>query len=186
MVYPTQNTWTDGYADYYPTGDDGSSIDANSNPLYSGETVDPVGDSADMGFNATSAILFDLAAVAGSVTNAQLALHIAAAAGSPFLTLWGSTDTSWDPSVSLPGGTITTIETGDTSALAAGDWKTVNVTAYIVARMAANKKASLLLYGHTDQISDDYFEFDCMQDLRVAMARPDAPDPNRPRCQRHY
>jgi len=164
--YAAKNSWTDGY-NYYPSGDDGSSLDANNNPLYTGETVNPVGTSSWNGITASSALLFDLTSLSNkTATSAQLLIHIAAAVGAPYLNLYGSTNSTWDGITTFPATTSVTFVTNDTHALQTGDWKMVDVTAFVTSQLASpTRKVTFLLSGSTDMNSDNYFEYDWMGDV---------------------
>jgi len=124
MISPAADSYYDEYG-YYPFG----YSDSGSFTNYVG-TYD-----ADYG-SAVSVLAFDLSSFANPVTAAELGVKISYVGDtrdgeSPYLSLFGSDDSTWTRLSAAPASKSDTIITGDAAGIAVGSFKTVDVSAYL-------------------------------------------------------
>ncbi len=131
-----------------------------------GEVVNWVANTdANFGYDST-ALQFDLTALSGTVSSAYLRIHICQSFGTPYLSVYGSLDNSWtEANTNLPLTLDSAVDVNNTTALAAGDWKYIDVTAFVNAVLGGSKIASLELTNEVfgDDNNGDGFVFDSYQ-----------------------
>ncbi|HEV7927236.1 MAG TPA: MBG domain-containing protein [Verrucomicrobiae bacterium] len=156
VVDASASLWTDGYGDFYM--DDTLSVP--------GEVVNWVANTdANYGYDST-ALQYDLSAMSGTVASAYLRIHVCQSFGTPYLSVYGSFDNTWsEANTNLPLTLDSAIDVNDTSALAAGDWKYIDVTAFVNSILGGSKIVSLELTNEVfgDDLSGDGFVFDSYQ-----------------------
>jgi hypothetical protein len=155
VLYPTANVWTPN------EGITTQPYDSSSVP---GETVEWVALPDTNGNQDVSAIMFDISSITGTITNAQLRIHISTAAGEPVFGMYGSTDNDWNETTGFPEPSEA-IEFDDTADLVPGDWKTVDVTSFIAQQAGQNQTASFFIFDDADFGGVNYITFDSRQSL---------------------
>jgi hypothetical protein len=164
IVYADDSGWTDGEGDFYTN-------DTQSVP---GEVVDWVAQDSPSGSLDSSALQFNLSGVSGPVANAFLRIHVGESFGLPYLTVFGSLDNSWAAAnTNFPETLDYLLDLYDTTDLASGDWKYIDVTTFVNTILAGSQIASFVLINDVSGYNEtgDGFAFDSWQSSN-ALVRP--------------
>jgi hypothetical protein len=164
VIDASASLWTDGYGDF-------ATDDTLSVP---GEVVNWVANTdANYGYDA-AALQFDLTALSGTVSSAYLRIHVCQSFGSPYLSVYGSLDNSWtEANTSLPATLDSAIDVNDSTGLAAGDWKFIDVTTFVNSILGGSKIVSIELTNEVfgEDFNGDGFVIDSYQSS-IALLRP--------------